>query len=313
MTDWLRLIMHTLAAAMMVRLVTRSIAPALASPALSQGASRALLTDLWLPVALIAPLLGPATRPVENVPLWSGRAASPAVGLALLACAAVALGTSRRLSLRGITLPLLMLALSGAVVLLLAAANRLSIGVGQTLFACAVVLMWVNTPRVPPKGAEPHLPGALIVILLLAAAQTAILVFMSTEAALRAGVAVVVIQGAMIVGILARHSPAAALSIGGWTGVYGAMLCVGMVSVARLVRSTFLAGPDGDDRILQAASFGVASGFAHLAIEGALLVLGAASMAGAARLHGAGRITVGVAALLAGAGLIAWRLGGAAA
>lgn len=45
-----------------------------------------------------------------------------------------------------------MLALVGAVTLLLASANRLSIGVGQTLFASAVVLLWVNSPpRAAPR------------------------------------------------------------------------------------------------------------------------------------------------------------------
>ncbi len=310
MVDWLLLAIHAVAAALLVRTVIRSVAPALASPAMSHGSARGLMTDLWLPIALIGPLIALAARPVTDVPQWSGRTVAPAVGFALLAVGAVALGVSRRLSLRGALFPLLMLALVGAVTLLLASANRLSIGVGQTLFASAVVLLWVNTPRVPPHGSEPHVPGGLLVILILSAAQAALTALMRTDEPLRLATGVVVLQGAMTLGILARHSPLATLSIGAWAAVYGAMLCVGMVSVARLVRATWFSagGSDGDDRILQAASFGVATGFAHLAIEGSLLILAALGVAGATHLRGAPRIVLGLAALVTGGALIGWRL-----
>lgn len=47
MVDWLLLAIHAVAAALLVRTVIRSVAPALASPAMSHGSARGLMTDLW--------------------------------------------------------------------------------------------------------------------------------------------------------------------------------------------------------------------------------------------------------------------------
>lgn len=168
---------------------------------------------------------------------------------------------------------------AGVVVLLLGAANDLTIWVGQCAFAAGAVLLWINTPdiRSPDhNSAEARVGGGLTLMLLWAIVQAVAMGFAPARF-LPVCTGVSIAQASMIAALAGVcGSPAAALRIGGWTATLALLLGCGTISLHHLLPQ-MLATALGERGL---PPMRVAYGFGEFALEGTLLVLfGAAALA----------------------------------
>ena len=272
----------TASAVCVVRLVHREIAPRIGRD--SRVPLQQAVLDLWLPLILIAPLSTSALRAGDNVRAIAPLALSIPAGVAMVA-AGVSCLTGRMVNSapRGRTISALALAcFAGLVLMLLAVTDRLLVGVGQAIFAAAVVLMWVNAPN-PEPGADAvsnALPRnenavwvAIMFLTLGAAGQSVTMLFVQPPGLGMAG-GVLAMQIVAVIALLGRSaSSEASLRVGQWIAVYGILFSIGAVSLAKVLRATipFVRG-DTSEPLIQ-LQYGVARGFAWYGIEGAGLIM----------------------------------------
>jgi hypothetical protein len=279
------------------------------------------------PFALVLPLITAAWRigwdaaGDRNAPACGWIAVGAPIVVALLAIGAALCATSQRTTLgaRQVIEPFAaaIWTAAGVVLLLLAAADDLTIWSGQCAFAAGAVLLWMNTPGMThePHGASDREAGTGLSIVIACAIVQALAMGFVPARFLPACGGVAIAHAAMIVAIAARlASPHAAVRLGGWTAALGVMLGLGTISLRRLLPQMWLTvskmfdshGDPGRPPLR------VAHGFGHFALEATvLLLLGIASL-GLDRIPSrALRITLGFLLILGAAVLAGWRLNAA--
>jgi hypothetical protein len=282
---------------------------------------RALVLDVWVPVALMLPLLFQAGRVDGSVAGagWLVVAAPVMCGLLGLAAALV-------ISMRGgeFTTPSLgaigVWTIVGVLLLMLAAAHALTFWIGQCSFATGAVLLWMNTPDPGPAkpakddpreaaaiGAGWGMMGALG----CAVGHGAAVIMVPDDlwpvsgGVTLGGVAILLAWAARLAG------PNAALRIGGWTAAFGVLFGLGVLSLTVMIPFAFrvLVGVAGHgDLYGTSRTTDAAYGFERFALEGLLLVVLGATAVGISRLSRFGKAVTGWLLFVGAAALIAWRL-----
>jgi hypothetical protein len=269
----------------------------------------ALVTDVWAPLAIVAPMLF-ATGWVETSVRGAGwLALGGPVAAGWIALAAVlVVHPASTLAAPPLRRVLMAVAGAGLVLLLLGAAGVLTIWVGQCAFAIAAVLLWVSTPP-PDEGddEDDHAPArtaiAMLVALAAALGQGVIAwrldpILRPVSAGLAMGYAAIALCAASAAG------PSAALRTGLWSAVLGILLALGTLAFAQVVPAAIQVARGGRAPV----STEVAEGFAALAPEAVgLLVLAAAPWL-APRLARGLRRPAGALLLVAVAAHVALRL-----
>jgi hypothetical protein len=307
--DWPTLLLLIVQAALAVTglgLLNRKVFPAM-------GAARQpeLIADVWVPLAVVLPMLFLAgrvdmtVRGVGWVPVGGPVCAGIlALGAATLAArgALKEVGADHR--------ALACWAGAGLVLLMLGAAHDLTVWTGQCAFALAAVLLWMNTPPLPhsartapagrPTAAGPWMGavflcaiGQGVVGLLLTGSASAI------SAAMMVGYAAAAGAGAATLG-----GPAWAVRIGGWSAAIGMLLGVGLISLLRLAPQALAVAVFPQARV----SVEVAHSFGAYALEGMLLLLLPAAALAAVRLPQRSRWLLGAGMIFVGAAVAGWRV-----
>jgi len=278
--------------------------------------------DLWMPIVLIAPMVAAGGRVRGDVEAVAPLTVSLPVATAMLALGLSLLGVGRRTGHgpAGIDVPPATLAITsvtGVVFLLLSATGRMSIGVGQTAFAIAAVLLWLNAPdQTRTEGSDGNdersgQPESVLALFGLAIVKIVAVAMIDTPWLPIAG-GLLAVEAAMVIAIaVALGGAGVAARVGSWCGAYGVLLAMGVVSLVALMRSSLgLLASGRTDETLRLAS-NVAEGFGRFALEGVILaILPLVLLASRATLDRVARVG-GAGLAIGGAILAAARLGGA--
>ena len=295
------LVFIALATLLAIRTVAGTVAPAL-----STSPHAGLVTNVWLPLAFVTPLVAVATRTGNSVRGvgWIPLGAPIAVGAIVVAI--VLLVARRPLDLRA--WPALCWTGAGILLLALGAAHELTLCTGQAILAIAAVLRWINTPEPlhPPRShhADAPLARATLIMLAVAAAQTAGTVLVSPYAL---PVAATLILGGVATGgaaLARRAGPDAAALVGGWSASLGLLFGVGFLSVSKMVPRALSLwfGPT-----LNGIDEGIAYGFGAYAAEAVLLALLPATLVLPGRAPRSVSVVLGAVLITIATGLAAWR------
>jgi hypothetical protein len=182
---------------------------------------------------------------------------------------------------------------------------------GQTAFAIAAMLLWMNTPdlstarlpqSVPPEHARAG--TGMTIALACAIGQGATAMMVETEYAPISG-ALMIAAAAMSLAVAATLAgTSAAIRVGAWAATYGVLLAFGAMSLARLLPAALHMLREGEAAPINR----IASGFGAYAIE-ALALLGLAGLIAAQpHIHSPLRRTLGMVLIIVAAALAAWRL-----
>lgn len=283
-------------------------------PAMNRLRHPALVLDVWLPVALVLPLMFLAVGVEGSVRGvgWFPIASPVVIGLAAFG-GAMLLGGS---AAKGDVLPAVRLTvamvLAGVILLLLGAAHVMTIWVGQFAFAIGAVLLWINTPdedagmrQVPPSEIQMRAGWGMLIMLGCAIGQgVTALVIWQNHATWSGGI---MLLTAIV--ILARSTRTigtdGTMRIGLWASALGVFFGLGMLSLIDLPRRMLLAAV-GELEPKQGA---IAFGFGVYAFEATVLLV----LAGLAWLVPGSnpllRRVLGVLAMLALAIFLVIRLG----
>lgn len=306
---------------------------ALVLPSIAKLSEKRVLIDVWGPLSIVGPVLFAVGMGGESVAGEIGRqpVAVPIVvgmlGFGLAIFRVRSPGHSS--SLGGIGLfPPVAWSIAAIVLLLLSAANVLTVLVGQCIFAAAAVVLWINTPPGHPDGSHGERDGrarrgesraviGMLLVALLAIGQGAALLAGGTgdtgagHAARDACFIALGYAGVMLAITSIIASPIDATRLSGWSAMLGAIFGVGLLSLLHLLPTAMHSVHLNDDPINPLhilPSFEVAFGFATLAPEATgLLAIGLAGLA-ADRMGPLGRKTAGAILVFAACCLLLWKL-----
>lgn len=318
-TAWL--LIHAALAAATVGLWLVKVTPNL--PAMKQ---RRLVIEVWAPFALVAPLLCGAAFIGDDVSAGTGWMPIAGPILCAMIAGGIAVCRSERAAppergMVSIGYAGALWVIAGVMLLMLCAADTLTVLVGQCTFAIGAVVLWINTPATRElddaqaietgRAAERAAGTAVALIVLLAAAQCVAIIGAGAEHALLSGA----IAGAallVMLGSVALSGPAAnGERLAGWCAALGALFGLGVLSMLHVIPHAMkVIRPEqitaGGN--LAPPPIEVAYGFAVLAPEASgLILLGLLALAGD-RLPKAVRSSGGAILALGSACLILWRL-----
>ncbi len=318
--DGIVLIVHALAAWLIVVLVRKA---ATALQELNSPAARQRVFDLCLPMILTGPMAAVSMRSGEIVRVTGAISISLPVATAVFGIGLFMVSggistraqpDSGRVQLAGAAAVTM-----GIILLLLAAANRLSVVVGQTLFAVWAILMWLNAPGeeqrdVEHTNAAPRNRLALLTLgmFALALAQGAA-VWMLDSARWPIAGAVFALEISIVLCVVWQSAGGlAAARTGLWSALYGILLAIALTSLAALARASWPFREEGDGAALAAIRYGVAHGYGFLAVEAMALIV-VAGLAVGVRAGGifwrGWQKSLGGILIVLGALLCGWRLG----
>lgn len=304
MISWLLLLLQATLAVLAVaqlRLVLKSA---------TDPTYRSLVLDVWGPVTAVAPMLFFVGRVDGSV---AGAGWIPLGGP--IACGVIALGLALivkdraggdRIGFRTIA------AWTGAgiVLLLLGAAQHLTLWLGQCAFATGAVLLWLNTPTGEAVGAaanprgDAHVGWLLVGALGCAVGQGIVALLVSPGAVGISGGVMVAYAVAVIVMVARSAGGGAGLRLGGWAAAYGVLLGLGGLALVHLLPQTVRALTEQHTQ----TTAHVAYGFGHYAGEAtALVALGGAAVV-LRRLDRAVQTVAGAAVLALAVAAVTWRL-----
>ena len=287
-------------------------------PRLAQLESPALISDVWAPVALVLPMLFFVSRVSDSVEGagWMIVGGPSICGLLAVGAALIVFQFQPEPDRPTSTWLWMCIASAGLLLLLLGLAHDLTIWMGQCAFAAGAVVLWMNTPELPP-GRETRSPQVdqnaaaaglgMILALGCALAQGAISLFVPDDLANASGGMMIAGAAAIIASSARVAGSTAALRIGGWASVYGITLGLGVMSMMAMIpQALHILREEPVNRVIR-----VANGFGLYALEAALLIGVAAATAALSLLsdrssrlvRAAGVALVVLAALLSG-----WRL-----
>lgn len=302
---WVYIMGQAALAGVSLWLLARFVWPRLSEPPHPDGTR-----DVWGPVVLIAPLLFFA-----RAPEWSVSSGDMTVALPIPIIAG-ALGLSLALfrlnAPPGATpLPLRLLVVAagvGLLLILLGWAHELHMLIGQSAFAIAALLLWMNSPASPHSaaaGVARHDPPGVLGILAIAIAH-GWLASRSTDGWRDAGgwmLGLWVITALALAGW--RASPRAAIPLALWTASIGGLLVLGSLSLRLLIPHLYsrVASPTGESSVSMRAAFG----FGAYATEAILLLALPIAVAAAMRCGPVLRRVVALMILAAAVTASIWR------
>jgi hypothetical protein len=253
-------------------------------PRLSGMKQPEVMVDVWGPLVLIGPLLflcgsiGDRFDETAWTPL-GGPIAAGLIGLAL----STILPAGRESGEKSGRFWLAVGGWSaiGGLLLLLGAADGLTVWTGQVVFALAAVTLWCNTPALPSQGGRPTTPTEretsvwLLFAACCALAQGVVILIVGSE--MRSLCSVVALGYAVLAcgGALLTQDRWVSVRMTGWAAGYGALFGVGLLAiiemfpqVAGAMKATF-----GESGYIE-PSISVMSGMGRLApMAGLLLAL----------------------------------------
>ena len=307
MPEWpgiIALMIQALVAAVTVEQLRRNV-----FPALNQLHAPSLITDVWAPLVLLLPMLFFLSRLRDgdvNGAAWVG------VGGPIV-CAVIGLGAALIVSRPSVpALPWASMAIwtgAGVVLLLLAAAHHLTLWMGQSAFALAAVLLWINTPD--DAGSAEQMSSVqlragvgLVLALIAAVAHGTVSVFVPDKLIMISG-ALTVAAATMSMGAASRCAgPDVTIRIGGWSIAYGTLLALGVLSLLRLVPAAYSSAVH--DVVIPVHR--VARGFEEYWIESTIAMTFATAVVALMRMSAVFRRVIGLCLIAAAAILAAWRL-----
>lgn len=307
------LLVQVALAAIGLRLLARRVWPGLCLGEGGGGGGAAagdrLITDVWGPIALIAPLVFLSARvdgDLDGV-AWAPVGAAICIGVMILCLRGIVPvpGPDAPVGLASLAL----WAFSGVCLLLVGAAQALSVWVGQLVFALAAVLLWMNTPTPQAAHADPgsmtarSAAGSLLAI--LAAGGQGIIALLLPPSAVPLAVAIMVAYAVAAGAAAVRLAgPGAVARLAGWSACIGALLGIGTLSLCFLLRRVMdVVGGRG----LSPETY-VARGFGRFAWEAVLLTLVPVLAVLLPRLPRPLRRLIAVPLGLVVAALVAWRI-----
>ena len=202
-------------------------------------------------------------------------------------------------------------------------AGPLTLGVGQSLLAISLVVLWITSPPSPRTSEFRKDNDAVAIgmkrlyILFLAVAQSLCVYWLSTSAmqstvAAKVAGGLLAIEIVILLAIVGRlGSPAAIGSSALRLATFAVILGLGTLSMSRFIQS-WLAYRGGDyGRELIKLEGGIVRGFEEVIYESALLII-AATLAATTPRNRSTRIApvIGLLCIISGAAFIGWRLNG---
>jgi hypothetical protein len=278
-------------------------------PSLEQVPDRGHLLDVWIPVALIMPMVCYASfAGGGQVGLgWVAIGGPIVVGLIAMGAALFTSATDAR----ELQMPLPVTAAwlgAGVLLVLVASLGDLSVWTGQCAFAIGAVLLWLNAPeREAPVGdrrSTDRIGWAMLIVLAASAGSAVAALAAGTSGGPISG-AIMLVVAAMTVAAAARlDGGASALRLGAWCGVYGLLFGLGVIAFSVLFPLVFNMMQGEQMTGVQRVSYG----FGEYAAEGIVLVVLPLVPAVAQQLAPGWRRVGGVLLLLVGAILAGARL-----
>lgn len=278
-------------------------------PALHLLRARALITDVWAPLAIILPMLFFLARTDQGSvrgAAWIGLGGPIVAALIGLAGALIV----NRPGFASINLNAIAVWTgAGLVLLLLGAAHHLTLWVGQCSFALAAVFLWVNTPDEVDDASQISAPQfraglGMMVALVAGACQGATSIFVP-EHMVVISATIAVASAVMLMTAAARFAGSdAGLRIAGWTIAYGVLLALGVLSLLRLIPAAYQAAAQGVAPPIQR----IAHGFGAYWVEATLALSHGVAAVTLMRLPRAFKRIIGIILIAAAAILAAWRL-----
>jgi hypothetical protein len=309
MFPWIMLASQVMLAAVALHVLARRV-----YPALGQVRQGELVVDVWLPVALIIPLL----FMVDGVDGSVRTAGWPSLGGPVL-CGLIALAIAAMIGRGGIGVfgeefaegesigwrlaPRITLVglLGGLVLLLLGAAHIMSIWVGQAAFALAAIVLWINTPDSDhaadrlPAPAQVHAGFGMLIVLFCAFGQ-GVAGRMASVDGRPIAVAIMLSYAAIALAFAARQTSAGmCVRIGVWAASLGVLFALGVISILAMIPRVVVTFMGVE---LPPHSMLIAAGFGSFALEATLLMVLAPLAAGVLRLPGVLRVVIGIVILL---------------
>lgn len=299
-------------------------------PRLVHAGQPQIIVDVWLPVALVMPMIF-AVSSIRADARDGWAAFGGPILCAILAAALAMIARSGRSSAFGegsllheedatgtlwpLRVRLLGAAmLSGLVLLMLGAAHTLSIWIGQAAFAIIAVLLWINTPDdAPPAGDERDGVGAglgiaMMSIVVLAIAQGASSLGVEAQQT-ELSSALMIAHAAAALGMTAfLVSPGIAVRIGLWAasvGVLGSLGVLSLMYVLPRAASAAMSLAEGYEPVPQQ----IAYGFGAFAFEATALLVLAPAMLVLLQIESVLRRAIGWLFVLGAMVLIAYRMG----
>ncbi len=295
-------------------------------PNLYRAPQPRLLLEVWAPVALIVPVLcglGFVGTGIHEQQHWM-----PTAGVVLAAMCAVGVvllrndvhdNTARRFIHSGFAG--VVWTIAGIMLLMLAAADVLTVIVGQCVFAVAAILLWMNTPSEQELAtivrADDDLQaqraasiGMLLIVVIAIGHGIAVVGGGQEHAFTSAGIA---LGTALLIMIATSiYGPATGgLRLAGWTASLGVLFAIGVLSMLHMLPHAIAIASNGKEEataIGRLPSIEVARGFAAVAPEAAgLIAVGLLGLVGD-RLSIAGRRAAGAILALVSVCLLLWRL-----
>lgn len=219
-------------------------------PAMNRLRHPALVLNVWLPVALILPLMFLAVGVEGSVRGvgWFPVGAPTAIGLAGFCVAMLLRGDGAQGETRPTVQLTLAVVLAGVILLLLGAAHVMTIWVGQFTFAIGAVLLWINTPdedaalrHAPPSVIQMRAGWGMLIVLGCAAGQGVAAILLWREHAAWSGGIMLVTAFAMLTSAARLIGSADTVRIALWAAALGVFFGLGMLSLIHLPRRMLLA------------------------------------------------------------------------
>ncbi|MCH8823307.1 MAG: hypothetical protein IH984_07345 [Planctomycetes bacterium] len=225
---------------------------------------KGITLDVVLPIAIVFPLALQATR-VENSVSGFGWIAigGPVVcGLVAAGCSLIVSKSIKDQNDSLSAFSIVMWLASGVILLLLAAANELTIPVGQCVFAIAAISLWLNTPtdQLPNDAGDndqDRNSAGFSWVLGLGVAQALVALFIEKDLA-RISSTLMMVYAIMALAIVASlGGPLRVLRVGGWVACYGVFFAIGFMTLMQLVpmARVVLNSGDGEKYIHVAKDF----------------------------------------------------------
>ena len=233
---------------------------------LKDDTPKSITLDVILPIAIVLPLALQATRVEASVSGigWISIGGPVVCGLIAVGCSFIVGKSIKDQNGPLSAFSIMMWLASGAVLLLLAATNELTIPVGQCVFAIAAIVLWLNTPtdkllNQSSDSDQEMSSDSFSWVLGLAVAQSVVALLIDKDLA-RISSTIMMVYAFMAMAIIASLcGPLSVLRVGGWVACYGVFFAIGFMTLMQLVpmaRVVFDSG-DGEKYIHVAKDFGI--------------------------------------------------------
>lgn len=261
MLSWILLLVQATLAVVGLELLRKAF-----RSTLKDGTPKSITLDVVLPIAIVFPLALQATRVEHSVSGfgWIAIGGPVVCGLVAAGCSLIVGKSIKDQNDSLSAFSIVMWLASGVVLLLLAAANELTIPVGQCVFAIAAISLWLNTPtdQLPNNAGDndqDHNGASFGWVLGLGVVQAVIALFIEKDFALISNTLMIVYAIMALAIIASLGGPVRVLRVGGWVACYGVFFAIGFMTLMQLVPMTrvVLESGDGEKFIHVAKDFSI--------------------------------------------------------